>query len=815
MDTTKTRPLLVAGLVAALLLAGVASLTGAPPGARAQAARWQPVLDGLYGDDVVALAFVGEAGSFAHSLLLLPQGNGLYRYAPELGSWQPVAADPDRPTAVVRALAVAPGDPTGQLVYAGLEGRTLLARSDDAGFTWQALPGPSGPRRLNLLAVTKSGQIYATEAGSTMVWTSADGGETWDSRPGPPGGVAIQDLFAAPDDPTVYALSDGRLFRVDAVPDGWVEVLGPTTAPALTVATATAGPRGRLYAAGQAAGTWLLRVSEDRGSSWPGSGWPEGGMAPASTLVAGEEGIGVPVAWLGLEDGQVLRATEAGATWERLGQLPLTVTALAVDATTAEVWAGSGGLGLFRLGQMPAQTGAVPLDALALAAPSYDQDQRMFLNVEVLPERRLGPGGQLLPPLRALFESVGGDSWTRRYLTDVLGTNLLASPDYLNDRRLYSGQYVTYDAGLAWRTVGQEPGGGVPHVVSVGPLTNTMPVVYALRVPYVDGVGGAGLLLSEDGGFNWRDADVAVDRIVDVAASPRFQVDRRAWFVTESGAVYRAEDGLTFSAVSQIPSMARQRIVYDLAMSPDFAFDNTLFVAVEDPSLPQRARVYVNTNAGAGTWRDRSTGLPARGRPRRLVLSPNYRGDGVMFLGAETKVGDEPLPALLATGSAGEEWFGEQSLPPSIAHDFAWLGPLRGGRLFVAAGAAGLWVRALDGPPQALPTSSPTATASATSGPSSATPSPTPSETPSPGDTPSATPTGPSATPEASPTSTPSATATADSSETPTPSPTLVSTTASPSATATPSPGATSTATPRPGGDGRILYLPFAIRPRR
>lgn len=808
MNPNPDRRLAAAVLAASLLLFGAAAMMRLPLGASAQVSPWQPVLGGLYGDHVVRVVFVGETGSFARSLMFLPQGAGLYRYAPEMGEWQPVAADPERPAAVVRALVVAPSDTSGNLVYAGLEGRTLLARSDDAGFSFRALAGPSGARRLDLLAVTKSGYIYATESGSTTVWTSTDGGESWESRPGPPPGLPIQALFAAPDDPTVYALSGDRLYRVDAAPGGWAEVLGPSTVPALTVAVAAAGPRGRLYAAGRMGGVPLLRASEDRGSTWLGAGWPEGGVGGPTALEAGEEGTGLPVAWLGLEGGQVLQVSEAGAAWEVLGQLPLAVTALAGDATTGERWAGSGGLGLYRLGESPSQTGAVPLTALALAAPSYDRDQRLLLNVEVLPERRIGPGAPLLPPLRALYESVGGHTWSRRYLTSVLGTNLLASPDFQNDRRLYSGQYVSYDGGAAWRTVGEEPGLGVPHVVSVGPLTGTMPVVYALRTPYVNGVGGAGLLLSEDGGFRWRDADVVVDRIVDVVASPRFQVDRRAWFVTDSGAVYRAEDGYTFSAVSQIPSMARQRIVYDLAMSPDFAFDNTLFVAVEDPSLAQRAHVYVNTNAGAGTWRDRSRGLPTRSRPRRIVLSPNFRGDGVMFLGAENRVGDDPLPVLLGTNSAGEDWFGEQVLPPSIVHDFVWLGPLRGGRLFAAAGRAGLWVRALDGPPHALATNTPTATATPTGGMPSSTPTSTAIETPSTGDTPTPGTAEPNDTPSASPSAAVSATGTA-ASATPT------ETRTSGSATVTATRGATATRTRSPDTEGRTVYLPFAWRPRR
>jgi hypothetical protein len=783
-------------LGAVCLAAALAAPVGAAPG------LWRPQLDGLYGDRVAGLEFVGPPGGLGRSYVLLPEGYGLYRFAPDEGAWSPVAANPERPAGVVRSVRAAPGDANGMLVYAGLEGRTLFARSEDSGYTWRALPGPAGPRRLDLLAVTKAGQLFAAEAGGTSVFTSNDRGDSWSPKAGPPSGAPIAALFVAPDEPVVYAVAGERLYRLDPTPSSWSEVLGPATTPAMQVRLAAAGPRGRLYAAGQMAAGSRVYASEDRGASWPSSGWPEGTGAEPRALTAGEVTGGLPAVWLGLADGQVQRSTSAGSGWQALGQVPLAVTLVAIDPASGDVWVGSDGLGLYRLAPSFVHTGAVPVDVMALAAPTYSQDQRIFLNAQVLPDRRVN--GVPIPALHGLFESAGDGLWERRVMTTVMGVNLLASPGYATDRRLYSGQRLTINEGATWVPLGPAPGGQPPFVAAVGPISGTLPVVYALVTPYVDGIGGAGLVRSEDGGDAWLATDVSVDHIVDVDVSPRYPVDHRAWFLTESGAVYRTSDGLSFSQVGQVPTSARQHIAYDLVLSPDYANDNTLFAAVEDPANTQQARVYVSTNAGAGLWQDRSGGLPARGRPRRLVLSPSFRGDGVMFLGAERLAGDPEVPTLLGSDAAGEAWYGEQVLPPSSVSDLLWLGPLRGGKLYAAAGTAGLWVRDLDGPPAALPTVTPTPTTTAT-----------PSVTATPGPataTPTATPTLGTGTPPPSPvpTATPSATAT------PSPSPTQAATatsTVAPSATMTRTPVAPSL-TPTSGPGGHLVYLPFAVRQR-
>jgi hypothetical protein len=794
--TMKTHALFLC-LICAGLLGGLVLTVSAGPVRPSAEARWQPVLAGLYGDKVAALAFIGEPSAPSRSMLLLPEGGGLNRYNAEAGKWEAVAANPERPAAVVRSLRALPGDSQGLVAYAGLEGRTLFARTQNAGYDWQALTGPAGPRRLDLLAVTKSGTIYAAEAGANSLFVSADKGDTWAPKAGPPQGAGMKAVLAAPDESVVYALANGRLYRLEPSPESWKEVLGPARTPAMQVTVVAAGPRGRLYAAGTVAGIWTVVASEDRGTSWPSSGWPLDTVSEPRALEASESSTGIPQIHLGLADGQVFLSTGGAAAWQVLDRIPIAVTTLAYDPVTSDVWAGSGGLGLFRVGLNPLQTGAVPLDTFAILAPDYAFDGRLLALARVLPERR--EGATVLPAVQGLFESSGGDQWARRYLTDVLGTNLLASPRYATDQRLYSGQRLSHTGGSTWFKLGSLPGQAPPYVLSVGPITGTLPVVYGLQVPYIDGNGGAGLVLSEDGGDNWTATDVSVDHIVDLVVSPTYSIDRRAWFITESGAVYRTMDGTSFTQIGQVPAGARQRIAYDLAMSPAFVSDSTLFAAVEDPASPQQARVFVSTNAGVGVWRDRSRGLPAKARPRQLVFSPGFRDDGVIFMGTQRKAGDSDLPSFYSTDTAGEDWFGEDILPPSIVSAFAWLGTLDNGRLFAATGTAGVWVRELDGPPLAVPTASPTPSVTATGIAASETPTATASATPS------ATDLTPTNTPDIS---NPSPTATDTPVATISPSPT-----ASPSSTATLVPD-TATPTWTPESLGSTIYLPFTQKPR-
>ncbi len=808
-----------AGALAAAVAAVVVGtlLTVAPrPAARAQADTWRPVLDGLYGDRVAALALVGPASQVSRPLLILPADQGLFRSTDGARTWSPVAVDPQRSPSVVLTVARAGSDDAGRVLYAGLRNPPLLGVSDDGGATWSTRPGPAGASRFDRVAVARTGQILAADRSQGLVWTSADQGDTWSTQTLADAGIAgrVDDIFAAPDDPVVYLVAGGALYRSTDVPGQWQAVLGPAGTPAATVSHAAVGPRGRLYAVarGAAADVERLFASEDRGDTWPFGGWPSPAPAAgtARALTAGEVGENLPAVWLAFESGEVYQSDDKGAGWTRLRTLPAPPTLVAFDPASREVWVGTDGLGLFRAAPGWGQFGAVPVEALALAGATYNLDRQVFLNARIRPSRR--DGGVVRPALHGLYASVGGDTWARVDSYDVLGTNLLASPDFKRDRRLFSGRVVSHDAGLTWSPLGAAPGGAAPYVAAVGPMTGTHPVLYGLGQPY--DAGGTDLVRSEDGGQSWVATDATVGGIAAVVVSPAYVEERVVYLATDRGVVFKAVDGLSFEQVGRIAALTPERVLYDLVISPRFRNDQTLLAAVEDTAGAARAAMFISIDGGK-TWTRRADNLPGNARPRTLVLSPSFSSDRVVFMAGERRTTDPALPTVFGSDAAGISWYPEATLPPgAYVRSLLWGGTLAAGRLFAAAGPAGVWVRTLDGAPEPGPTPTPgPVTPTATREP---TPSPTPtaSAMPTASLTPGGTP--PSATPTAD-APTPAATATASGAppDTATPSPTATSpatATATDIATATDTATPTTTATPPATATParRPAYLPLA-----
>lgn len=815
----RAAPAALAVLAAAAGLAVAFAALPARP-TEAQAGPWRRVMTGLWGDNVADFAFAGNPLINFRSYVLLTRGAGLARATIDLESWTPSIPNPARPDQIVHAVAPARDVEDGRTLYAGMQNVPLLARTDNAGIAWTPLAGPAGPARIDILDVATSGRVYAGQAGGTDLWTSDDHGGTWDLRAAPAGPLAPLDaLVAAPDEAVLYLRSEGRLLRTADDPAAWTLVLAPTgLTTTLAVRTMAAGPRGRLYAVGRRDGAERFLASEDRGVTWTEGVWPGVGDAAPTALGAGEVSFGVSGAWIGFDDGRVVGTTDNGLTWAPAATLPMPVTTVSVDPTAYTVFAGSDGLGLFRLGESPLQTGAYPAEIRSLVVDTLQEDQFGLLLARITPLLQDVLGGTV-PPITVLYNTLDrGETWSRVAMTDGLGVDLLPSTAFASDGRVYSGRWRSADRGASWERLPPAPGSIAPHVVAVGPITATRPVLYGLAEPYADGAGGTGLSLSEDGGETWTATDATVSGIVDLVVSPDFENDRSAFFVTDRGAVFGTDDGLSFTEISRVRLIFGQGAVHDLAISPAFQLDRTMMLLVEDLSLPQRAQLYVSNTAGE-SWGTRTIGLEPSARLNALVLSPSFRNDRVVFLGTERRRGDPTWPAIYASDNAGLDWFGELLLDVGTVEGFGWAGSWADGRVFAAAGRRGLWVRDLDGDPiEPVLTSTGTPTRTPTRTPSP-TPSPTGEATATPTDVPgtvpaTATPTptgGPDATPTPSATpgeETPTATATTEAPPTvPTQDPTAAPATTEPPPPPTPS--ATSIVDPPPA-----LYIPFAQRSR-
>ena len=84
--------------------------------------RWRPVLDGLYGDRVVDLVFVGDSVKGTRSMLLVPEGRGVFEVNRD-GGWDPVPIHPMGRRWLLKAIALARDDIERRRVYVGFEGQ--------------------------------------------------------------------------------------------------------------------------------------------------------------------------------------------------------------------------------------------------------------------------------------------------------------------------------------------------------------------------------------------------------------------------------------------------------------------------------------------------------------------------------------------------------------------------------------------------------------------------------------------------------------------------------------------------------------------
>ncbi len=743
------------GAASLLSLVPAPSTTGAASPALAPLAQgagspWVKAVDGLPGDNVGDIAFVGDPNRNFRYYMMESIEFGLHRSLISLEGWRRMAPNPAAPqTTRVRSVAVARDDIDGLRVYAGLQARPLFGISEDAGASWRSEIGPPGVSRADLLDVTTDGTIWLAQNAATDLWHSEDRGQNWAIDANPTARRdPIDDLFASPDEARIWMVAGGRIWRSEDSPGAWQDVLGPLIAApitmTLTVEFASIDKDGRLWAVGKRLGQPAAQVSLDDGTTWMPAAWPADTLgAKATALHAGRAGFGIPAAWLAVDDGfdgaRVFETRNDGASWSEVFRAPIAVSVIAVDPVMYDVFVGTDGLGLYRLDQPPVHTGAVSAEMLAVAAPTYGQDDTVLALGQVTPLLGTQPG--TTPAWKLVYRSRdGGESWARRYVTTGLGTRLDPSPAFASDRRLYSGRFLSTDSGQRWRLLAPRPGGGdVPYVQAVGPITGSRPSLYALDVPFVAGGSGtgAGLQFSGDGGASWQSTDATVDGITAIAISPGFADDATAFFVTDRGKVFRTQDATSFEEIGRLPLLAGQGAVPGLAVSPSFDRDGTLAAAVDNRAAVQRSTIYVSNNGGR-TWDERAAGLAPRGRPSALILSPRFEFDRIMFLGTGRERGDVLEPAIYASDSAGAEWFGEALLGEGAVQAFAWGGLADDGRLFAATGREGLYYRDTDGGP--IVPVLPTVTASPTPAPATATPTRTaspvvtafPSPTPTP-----------------------------------------------------------------------------------
>jgi len=186
--------------------------------------------------------------------------------------------------------------------------------------------------------------------------------------------------------------------------------------------------------------------------------------------------------------------------------------------------------------------------------------------------------------------------------------------------------------------------GGVNWSIAPGLNTNTPIFAVAFSPAYdqdqtVFVAGSGGLFSSTDGANSWT--KLSADQLVDLALSPNFANDNMLFVVTNKNKIFKSTNrGTTLKALASPASLTSLLSV--IAVSPNFANDHTLL-------LGSGANGIFRSANGGGTWLPVTVGVTLP-KVTALAFSPDFSSDKTAFAGT---LGG----GVLITKKSGSSWY--------------------------------------------------------------------------------------------------------------------------------------------------------------
>lgn len=515
---------------------------------------------------------------------------------------------------------------------------TLLSARGEA---WAARPG-TGPLK-NVLS-SADGVIFASgQSGEN--WRSLNYGRGWGKQvvrgDEPARFVAVSPAFVADGSAMAITTDDWRLFRLDKRTGLWTEVvlkLGeryPSGAAAYSPLFATdetmfVGTDRGIYRSNDSGQTWVLVGRPEAGAPVFG---PTGGPVEGQGIVVPDNFGDDPADRTDIDDPTIFafnnagvhRSDNAGESWRRLPLNQGPVRALAVS----NAWPSDPVL-LAAIGE-PGTLGAVSPDGGAswktVAGPAGIAGTGAAMAVD------FGVPGFKVPPLPGLKGKVNLPIVAKNALDRVT-----YEQPYLGTREMFlatdgDGLRRSRDAGATWEAE-------LPNAT----LFNVQPTCLAWLpggTEVLAGTDASGLYASSDGGASWSWRSTALPRgqgqtLRQLAVSPDFAHDRTVFAAATSGVWVSRDAGQSWTRTGgPAPAAA-------IALSPAFARDRSLIAAGQ-----------ISTDGGQ-TWAP----LPVVGAfPwSAAAFSPRYETDRTLWVGQATPPGETPVFTLYHSRDAGQTW---------------------------------------------------------------------------------------------------------------------------------------------------------------
>ncbi len=497
-------------------------------------------------------------------------------------------------------IAFSPDYIRDQTLFVALEGQGLF-RSTDRGLTWESIGQGMTDFEVTALVMpgdfSESRRLYAGTWGGG-VFTSNDGGSTWTPVNEGVESLEITSLVLSPD-----FVVDETLFAATSVSKMFTSVNGGATwtkagkiprkqSDQTDVHYRTIGISPN-YSADR---TLFLCTFEGLWKSVDGGErWRYSDMLPPylvrSMSMSPDFGTDRKV-MAATYGGGVVRSDDAGLTWEPantgiVNAYPDPTAYVAYPgnpvAYVGTVWGPHISFDDGRTWTVESVLGVTVWGRAIVPSPNFSTDHIVVIGVD-----QLGSGnpwwttyqGHTVSSNGVFFSDNGGLTWMPTQLSGVGIHGVAISPGYTSDGTifavsLYSGLYRSTDGGLGWERLEETgPMGCCLARIALSPDYDVDRTLFVSRP--VGPVDLRGLYKSTDGGLSWTRCTGTEDvTLLHIVLSPGFSTDRTVFIATLERGLLKSTDG----GDAPIPTGLSEAYVTAVAISPDYAIDETLFAA--------------------------------------------------------------------------------------------------------------------------------------------------------------------------------------------------------------------------------------------